>query len=310
MQHNSFELRATEDTPIHVNQWLPDNESSITGVVQIAHGMAEHSGRYERFARRLTEAGYVVFADDHRGHGKTVKDNAEFGHFSDRNGWDLVINDLHVLTQRIRSEYPKQPLTFFGHSMGSYLGQSYLIKHSNDLDAAILSGTQGNIGPMRLVGLGLVRAEKQRLGVMGRSPLADKLSFSDFNRHFQPTRTDFDWLTSDRAEVDKFIADPLCGFRCTNATWYELLRAMGANSRKKNQQKIKSTLPIFLITGEEDTSNHGMLGIKSLEHAYIRAGIEHIETKGYANNRHETLNEVNREEVMHDLVSWINRSVQ
>lgn len=305
MQHNTFRLDIANNQSMFIQAWLPDDTSTIKGTVQIAHGMAEHSGRYGRFAEVLVNAGFAVYANDHRGHGQTVTDAAEFGHLGDNNGWQLAIDDLHQINQHIKSLHPNVPGVLFGHSMGSYMAQTYLIQHSNTVDAAVLSASQGKVGPIRLAGLALLEVEEKRLGKKGLSPLVDKMSFEDFNKAFKPNRTDFDWLSRDEAEVDKYINDQLCGFRCTVATWQGLLTALGNNAKLKQQRQIRKDLPVYLITGEADSSNHGFTGINNLAAAYRKAGLLKVDTKGYPSGRHEMLNEINRDEVMSDLAAWM-----
>lgn len=305
MQHTTFRLDTTDNISLFIQRWLPDDEASIKGVVQIAHGMAEHSGRYARFAEVLTGNGFVVYANDHRGHGKTVTDPKDFGHLGDDDGWQAAIDDLLLINRHIKREHEGLPLVLFGHSMGSYMAQTYLIQNSSTIDAAVLSASQGKVGPIRLAGLGLLRVEEKRLGKKGLSPLVDKMSFEDFNRAFKPNRTDFDWLSRDEAEVDTYINDELCGFRCTVATWQGLLTALGDNANPKQQRKIRKDIPVYLVTGEVDSSNHGFVGINNLANAYRDAGLLKVDTKGYPGGRHEMLNELNRDEVMSDLAAWM-----
>lgn len=279
-------------------------------VVHISHGMAEHAARYRRFAQALTEQGFIVFANDHRGHGHTAQSEDDLGHYADENGWDKVVEDQRRVVEHIKQSYPDTPLIYFAHSMGSFIGQAFLIRYSNLVDLAVLSSSNGNVGPMRLAGLAILKGEARRIGPRGRSPLADEMSFKAFNRAFKPNRTDQDWLSRDRDEVDAYINDPLCGFRCTVQLWQDLLSGMGENMRPENIARVRNSLPICLLCGMSDPSNKGLRGVGSLATAYEKAGLTDIEIKAYAGGRHEMLNETSRELVTEELIDWMNHRLE
>src|SRR5471032_951370 len=220
MIHDTFWLTASDHSRLFVNQWLPDGP--LKAVVLLAHGMAEHSGRYARVAQQFCGQGYGGYAPGLRGHGKTAE-NGTLGHFADDDGWCKVVGDLASLNQYIGQQHPGQPIVLLGHSMGSYIAQAYLLHHSASLHGAILSGS--NFQPIALYRAAAViaRIERARQGLRGRSALIEFLSFGSFNKAFKPNRTAFDWLSSDPVEVDQYITDPLCGFRCTNQLWIDLL---------------------------------------------------------------------------------------
>ncbi|MEY4579318.1 MAG: hypothetical protein RL701_4021, partial [Pseudomonadota bacterium] len=184
----------------------------IKAAVQIAHGLAEHAGRYDRLAQALTQAGYAVFASDHRGHGHTIQQAGDYGHFGDKDGFARVVADLFAVNRHVATELPEAPRVLFGHSFGSFAAQSYLGAHGDSVVAAVLSGTNSGAAKLARAGSVVARVERLRLGARNRSPLLQKLSFGAYNKAFEPTRTEFDWLSRNPAEVDKYIADPLCGF--------------------------------------------------------------------------------------------------
>ena len=159
MQADTFSLTTSDGVELYVNRWLP--EGAPKAVVQIAHGMAEHSSRYARFAQRLTDASYAVYANDHRGHGATTSDPRDHGYFSDSHGFDTVVTDMHVLSERIREEHPGVPFFLFGHSMGSFLSRSYAARFGRELDGLILSGTAGDPGLLGKVGQGVASPRGQ-----------------------------------------------------------------------------------------------------------------------------------------------------
>lgn len=238
MRADPFRLKADDGVEIFVHRWLPDGDPKA--VVQIAHGLAEHAGRYERVAEALTGAGYAVYANDHRGHGQTAKPG-ELGFFAAREGWAKCLGDLWSLNRRIATDLPGKPIVFLGHSMGSFMGQQFAAEHSDALAGCILSGSNG--APPAIAGAGrlIARFERLRLGQQGRSQLLQKMMFGEFNRRFEPARTAFDWLSRDPSEVDRYIADPLCGFPFTTQLAIDLLDALGPLTKPETTARIRET---------------------------------------------------------------------
>ncbi|WP_024616911.1 alpha/beta hydrolase [Pseudomonas kilonensis] len=301
MIHQTFWLTATDHSRLFVNQWLP--ETAPLAVIMLAHGMAEHSGRYARLAQALCDEGYGVCAVDLRGHGKTGEE-AILGHFADEDGWLKVVGDLASLNHHIVQQYPDTPILLLGHSMGSYIAQGYLLHHSASLHGAILSGS--NFQPVTLYRSArlIARFERWRQGATGRSALVEWLSFGSFNKTFKPTRTPFDWLSRDPAEVDKYVHDPLCGFRCTNQLWVDLLGGLQQISKASNLAQIDPGLPLLVIGGECDPVSEGKR-LKDLADALRDAGSQHLQLTIYPQARHELFNETNRDEVTADVLAWI-----
>lgn len=304
MSAAEFQLTTTDGLALFVRAWLPETRSA-KAVVQIAHGMAEHGARYEWLATQLNKAGYAVVMNDHRGHGETaVAQKLPHGYFSDKKGWEKVVDDLALVNAHIRSEHPGLPVFLLGHSMGSHISQSYLIRYGNTIDAAMLSGTNGAAGPLQYVGRLVAFIERLRVGAKGASRILDATSYDAFNKPFKPARTRFDWLSRDTAQVDKYVADPWCGFSCSPSMWSDLLQGVGFNERDKNLAAIPKTLPVYLITGSEDTSNNAEAGVRALEKRYLKAGIAQVDVRIYEDGRHEMFNETNREEVAAETIAW------
>ncbi|MDO7898578.1 alpha/beta hydrolase [Pseudomonas citrulli] len=301
MIHQTFWLTATDHSRLFVNQWLPD--TAPEAIILLAHGMAEHSGRYGRLAQALCDAGHGVYAPDLRGHGRTA-DGATLGHYADQEGWAKVVGDLATLNHHIGQQHPDTPIVLLGHSMGSYIAQGYLLHHSASLHGAILSGS--NFQPVALYRAArlIARCERRRQGATGRSALIEWLSFGSFNKPFKPTRTAFDWLSRDPAEVDKYIRDPLCGFRCTNQLWVDLLGGLQQISKASNLAQIDPDLPLLVIGGECDPVSQGKR-LKDLADALRAAGSQHLQLTLYPQARHELFNETNRDEVTADVLAWI-----
>ena len=206
MTASEFTLRADDGANLFARRWLP--EGRARAVLQIAHGLSEHSGRYARLAAALNEAGYAVYANDHRGHGPKAA-AADLGHFADEGGWDKVVADLWTLNRAIAAEQPGVPIVFLGHSLGSFLGRGFIARHSDALAGAALSGSSGKPPAIAALGRLVAREERLRLGKRGKSDPLFAMWFGGFNKPFSPARTPFDWLSRDEKEVDAYIADPL-----------------------------------------------------------------------------------------------------
>lgn len=301
MQETRFPLERDGAT-IQIYRWAPDG--APRAALQIAHGLAEHAGRYARLAAALTDAGWIVYGSDHRGHGPSVAAQ-DLGHFADQDGWRKCLDDLWAVNRRIAADLPGVKIGFLGHSMGSFFGQQFIAEHGEALAAAVFSGTNGAPPTVAQIGRLIARVERLRLGRRGHSALLRKMMFEDFNKPFQPPRTAFDWLSRDPAEVDKYIADPLCGFPFSVQLAMDLLDALGPLTSAGMVARIPKSLPIYIFGGSRDPVGPNL---KGLIDAYRAAGLD-VTTKIYPDARHETLNEINRDEVTADLVTWLNAAV-
>lgn len=281
----------------------------IKAAVQLVHGLAEHAGRYDRFAQGLTRAGYAVFGSDHRGHGQTARGPQELGYFADEAGFARVVDDVYAVNRYIAAQLPKVPRVLFAHSFGSFAAQAYLGQHGDSIAAAVLSGSNTGDGKLAYLGRTVAAAERFRLGPTGRSPILQALSFGSYNKAFAPTRTDNDWLSRDAAEVDKYTADPLCGFAITTQGWADLFQGLIEIEKPALIARIPKTLPIYVFAGERDPVGHAGRGPRKLARVYQRAGLAHVTLKLYPEARHELLNETNRDEVVADLIAWLDQQV-
>lgn len=293
------------DTVLHGYEWLPAAEPQA--VVVIAHGMAEHAARYARFAAALNAAGFAAYGFDHRGHGQTGKQAGTLGHMGDQDSWNRAVGDLAAVCRFVAQRHPGKPLLLFAHSMGSFMAQQFLYEHGAMLAGAVLCGSTGKPPPIAAIGRLVTRLERLRLGRRGISNLVQSLSFDAFNKRFRPQRTDFDWLSRDAAEVDKYIADPLCGFPISVQSWIDLLDGLQAIARPDNQARIPKALPVFVIAGRHDPVSGGGAGLKQLLAAYATAGLSRVESRFYDEARHELLNEINRDEVTADVIGFFRR---
>ncbi len=264
------------------------------GVVHILHGMAEHSARYEEVAEILALRGFSVYAHNHPGHGAQAVDL--LGHFGDERGWEFVLQRVAEVRAWIQGRHPKQPHIILGHSMGSFIALAYLASKAEPLASLWLSGsTFPNLVEVwggRLA----ARFEAIRQGKCGKSWLLEKLSFSSYNNAFSPARTPFDWLSRDPRAVDLYIADPLCGFRCTNQLWVDLLDGLWDLFAKGGLSRLPSELPILLMSGSKDPVG-GTKGVARLERGLKKAGLRMVQAKLFADCRHELFHELTRLEV-------------
>lgn len=283
----------------------PEKGEELKGIVQLAHGMAETAERYERFARSLAAEGYLVYAHDHRGHGKTAGDLKNVGYLADKEGFEWLVRDMHNLTGIIRKEHPALPLFLLGHSMGSFAAQRYAMEHGKELTGLILSGSNGNQGFMLKAGNIIAAREVKKLGRKARSEKMNQLLFGSFNKRFHPSRTEFDWLSRDDEEVDKYIRDPYCGAVFTSGFYHDFINGLMVIEKKSNRRKVPKDLPILILSGDRDPVGKFGKGVRNLYEIYKNTGVKDITLKLYPEARHELLNEINREEVTNDIITWV-----
>lgn len=306
VRSSTFTLASSDGVAVFVYRWLP--EAAPKAAVQIAHGLVEHAGRYTRLAKALTRAGYAVYAGDHRGHGRTASTPEDFGFFAERDGWRKCVEDLWWLNQRIATDLPGLPIVLIGHSMGSFMAQHFISEHGEALSGVVLAGSNGK--PARLtVAVGIIaRIERLRLGPRGRSALLRSLVFGTFNKQFEPVRTKADWLSSDSAEVDKYVADPLCQFQPTVQLWIDFLGALVEIAKPARQAHIPKQMPIYVVAGTHDPVSANGKGLEQLLSAYHSAGLQRVACRFYPEARHELFNETNREEVTRELLAWLDEA--
>ncbi|MET0461042.1 MAG: alpha/beta hydrolase [Ilumatobacteraceae bacterium] len=286
MDTTTFTITSADGEEVFVYRWAGDGDP--TAIVQIAHGMGEHAARYERLAAALVDAGYVVYANDHRGHGRTAGDASRHGDLG-KAGWAGLIDDMSALTALAREEYPGIPLVLLGHSMGSFATQQYLLDRSDDIDAAVLSGTTA----VDVIAAGIDTTRPADL--------------SAFNAAFEPARTDYDWLSRDEAEVDLYVADPACGFGVDAEGTAQMMSGAPALGDPEQLAGIRNDLPIYVFSGDADPLAGGGPLIDMVADRYRAAGVEDVTVRLYPGARHETFNETNRNEVTADLIDWLDR---
>ncbi|HEY5009222.1 MAG TPA: alpha/beta hydrolase [Caulobacteraceae bacterium] len=285
----AFTLTASDGASLAAWRSLPAGEPKA--ILQISHGMAEHFARYGRLARGLGAAGYAVYGGDHRGHGQSASIHG-LGSFGER-GFQAVVDDMAALSAVARRELPGRPLVLLGHSMGSFAAQLYILEHSHDLAALVLSGTA---------------ALDQLLAAMLSS--GGPVSMEQLNAAFEPGRTRFDWLSRDEAEVDAYVADPLCGFDLDQASMQSIF-GLGATARTDPRlAQVRKSLPIYVISGERDpVTGPDQAFTRALIESYEAAGLGPIDHRVYPGARHELFNETCRDQVEADLIAWLDATV-
>src|SRR6266705_6232642 len=277
-----FQFTSTDGLPIACLRW--QNRNPPRGIIQIAHGMGEHIGRYQDLAEELAHAGLVVYGNDHRGHGRTAASPEQLGDFGP-GGFNLLVADMVHLSQIARKENPDQPFILFGHNVGSFAAQQYVLDHSDLIDGLILSGSGALDGHARLA---------------KTTPLEDVL-----NGPFAPARTPFDWLSRDPAVADAFMKDPLCFAALQPGSMESFLAAASQLADPHCLRWIRPDLPICLFSGSEDPIGQQLEGVRLLMERYRKAGVTNLSHHFYAGGRHEMFNEINRKEVVTDLLLWI-----
>jgi alpha-beta hydrolase superfamily lysophospholipase len=296
------EFRASDGKSVRLYRWLPGDQPRAT--IQIAHGMGEHAGRYDELGTRLAQAGYVVYANDQRGHGATAEPGLTGWMGPD--GWNRAIEDAREIAERIAAHYPGVPRVFLGHSMGSMLAQQYLQRHGRDLAAAVFSGTPGFTGWFRgWLSLTLARIERRRLGPTAESPLMQKLIFGNANKAFDgPGASGYEWLSRDAERVAAYAADPLCGFVLRAGSLCDLFAGAREAKRPDAIAGIPSDLPLLVISGSADPVHDGERNLQRMLRKY-QGHLDRIDYRLYPDARHELFNETNREQVFQELLAWL-----
>lgn len=282
MDESTVMITSRDGIELHTYRWAPDGPPRA--VVQVQHGLAEHAGRYRRFARALTDAGYLVYASDARGSGRSAR--GAYGDWG-ADGWPGWVDDIGRVNQRIRRDDPDLPVALFGHSMGSFAAQQYLLDHSGDVDAVVLSGST---------------EVSWLVPVLDADEPADLSAFNEPFAH----RTGFEWLSRDEAEVDAYVADPACGWEAPP------LPEIGTLARAADPgqvQAVRDDLPLLIVSGDADPLAQGGGAVETLAARYRDAGLTDVTVRLYPGARHEVLNETNRDEVTADVVGFLDRTV-
>lgn len=290
-----------------INLYMRKSHTRARGVVQINHGLAEHAARYGRFADALAARGYHVYAHDHRGHGATMAPDAPLGVFSFSNGQEKVLADIHAVHDLIRRTHPSLPLVTFGHSMGGILTLNYVMRQSAHLAGVAVWNANFSAGTLGRVAQAILAWERFRLGSDAPSRILPKLTFQAWGKKVPDHRTLFDWLSRDPAEVDKYIADPLCGWDASVSLWRDLFGFVFNGAEEKNFAGIDRNRHFLLVGGEHDPGTDGGKAVVELAERMKAMGFSNLVSKIYAQTRHESLNEINRDLITLDFIDWADR---
>lgn len=276
------------DVTVAAYRWDPAGEPRA--IVQLAHGVGEYALRYAPLAERLAADGYVVYANDHRGHGNTVTSPEAYGVLGET-GWGELVDDYGRMSAVATEAHPGLPLALVAHSLGSFAAQQYLLDHSGDVSAVVLSGTA-------VIDL-----------LEPAMDLEQPMDLSEFNAPFRPQRTDFDWLSRDEAQVDAYIADPRCGFGLDVAGGKAMFAAARQIADPARVAGMRKDLPVYVVVGSMDPVNDGLALVNELVRRYEDVGLEDVTLVVYPEARHEVFNETNREEVFAGVVAWLDEKV-
>ncbi|EGT3850289.1 alpha/beta hydrolase [Clostridioides difficile] len=309
MKCTNFTFKGEEGLDIYTYKWEDENIKKPKAVIQIAHGMAETAQRYETFAKVLTKNGYIVYINDHRGHGKTAKIIENVGHLAEKEGFRCLVDDMYTLTNIIKKENEDLPIYLFGHSMGSFASQRYIMDYSNNLSGLILCGSNGKQGIILNLAHLIINHEIKKYGRRFKSNKINNLIFGgEIIRRNEKTK--FDWLSRDKEQVEKYINDPFCGVVCSCGFFYDLVQGLKEIEDKENLKKVPLDIPIYIISGDKDPIGKNGKGVLRLRDRYIKLGVKDVTCKLYKDGRHELLNEINREEVFEDIICWLNNKIE
>lgn len=298
-----------QEHKIHSIRWIPEAERPVC-ILQIVHGMAEYIDRYDEFASFLAGKGILVAGDDHLGHGKSVGPGEPYGYFCKEDAATVLVRDEHRLKKMTQEQYPGVPYIILGHSMGSFITRNYLLRYGSGINGAIIVGTGMQSVPTLLCARALAAVQRIFCGPKHVSTLLNAAAFGAYNKRIKPHRTLFDWLSRNEDNVRRYMEDPLCGFTFTVNGFQTLFQLIWNLHGEEKLQKMPKQLPVFFLSGEEDpVGNYGQ-SVKQVCRSFQKAGMENVQMKLYPQDRHELLNEIDREEVYGDIYRWILQRIQ
>lgn len=307
MTNVSFEIKeltvkSTDNIHTLVGRiYIPDGE--IKGVLHLVHGMTEHIGRYEPLFSFLAEAGYVAFGYDNLGHGKTAKDDSELGFIANKDGWKYLVNDVEAFALAVKHLYPDKPFYLMGHSMGSFIARLAAVSFNELYEKLIICGTGGK-NPLSNIGLIIADIIKSVKGEKYISKFLINMAFGAYNIRFDGS-SKYNWLTKDKAIIEKYANDKFCTFSFTVSAMHDLVKLNSVCNEKKWYKDISKTLPILLISGECDPVGNYGKGVKQVYRDLLKVGAD-ANLKLYPDCRHEILNDTCKDEVMADILEFLN----
>ncbi len=297
---DAFTLTASDGHPVACYAWVPREPVAL---VQVAHGMGEHARRYDKVAKHLNERGYAVYANDHRGHGSTGPSNGYMG----ADGWNRCLADMYEINRLLKEKHPGLKLCLLGHSMGAMLSQQYITRYGESIDALILSGSPGfKKSRFTFINRWILKFEQWRHGADGASELMQSIIFGKANDPFDaPGATGLEWLSRDAGEVARYVEDDQCGFVLTPGSLIDMYQGVSIMQSSGAVQKIRASLPMYIFSGADDPVHGEGLDLERMVEAYRQRGMARLDCKLYPGGRHEMFNETNKDEVVRDLVNWL-----
>lgn len=298
---------STGKNKIHARMCVPDAEPRA--IVQIIHGIAEYIGRYDEFMSFLADNGIIAVGTDHLGHGKSIESEEQTGFFAYDNGWDYVVRDEEVLRLAMHENYPELPIIVFGHSMGSFMTRTLLIRYPDAFNAAIISGTGNQGAALVNGGLFMGNLVTGLRGAHHYSKFLNNLAFGSYNKIYENPKTEYDWLSRDEANVQKYIDDPLCGFIPSCSLFRDMMTGVKFITNKKNLTAMNKDMPVYFMSGDMDPVGECGKGVQKAYKNFLEVGMKDVSIKLYPGGRHEMLNEINKDEVYADILSWLNSKI-
>ena len=298
---------STGKNKIHARMCVPDAEPRA--IVQIIHGIAEYIDRYDEFMSFLADNGIIAVGTDHLGHGKSIESEEQTGFFAYDNGWDYVVRDEEVLRLAMHENYPELPIIVFGHSMGSFMARTLLIRYPDAFNAAIISGTGNQGAALVNGGLFMGNLVTGLKGAHHYSKFLNNLAFGSYNKIYENPKTEYDWLSRDEANVQKYIDDPLCGFIPSCSLFRDMMTGVKFITNKKNLTAMNKNMPVYFMSGSMDPVGECGKGVKIAYENFRKAGMQDVSIKLYEGGRHEMLNEINKDEVYSDILAWIQNKI-
>lgn len=298
---------STGKNKIHARMCVPDAEPRA--IVQIIHGIAEYIDRYDEFMSFLADNGIIAVGTDHLGHGKSIESEEQTGFFAYDNGWDYVVRDEEVLRLAMHENYPELPIIVFGHSMGSFMARTLLIRYPDAFNAAIISGTGNQGAALVNGGLFMGNLVTGLRGAHHYSKFLNNLAFGSYNKIYDNPKTEYDWLSRDEANVQKYIDDPLCGFIPSCSLFRDMMTGVKFITNKKNLTAMNKDMPVYFMSGDMDPVGECGKGVQKAYNNFLEAGMKDVSIKLYPGGRHEMLNEINKDEVYTDILAWLESKI-
>lgn len=298
---------STGKNKIHARMCVPDAEPRA--IVQIIHGIAEYVDRYDEFMSFLADNGIIAVGTDHLGHGKSIESEEQTGFFAYDNGWDYVVRDEEVLRLAMHENYPELPIIVFGHSMGSFMARTLLIRYPDAFNAAIISGTGNQGAALVNGGLFMGNLVTGLKGAHHYSKFLNNLAFGSYNKIYDNPKTEYDWLSRDEANVQKYIDDPLCGFIPSCSLFRDMMTGVKFITNKKNLTAMNKDMPVYFMSGDMDPVGECGKGVQKAYNNFLEAGMKDVSIKLYPGGRHEMLNEINKDEVYTDILAWLDSKI-